>query len=195
MLTYLAFGIGVLSAVVVTAALLGDVVSGEHRLWPPDEETVTTQAYLVCSRSLLLSILVTGILDWHRGPLFWDPAAIAGACLVVGGFATTAKAGADLGEELTKGEVDELRTSGLYQYSRNPQNVGFFLTFGGMTLATGSLLVGVLAVGGMVWLILMSLLEEPWLTERYGEEYAEYCRRTPRFLGMRSVRRALEALG
>lgn len=195
MLTSLAFGIGVLAAVVVTVALLGDVVSGTHRLWPPDEETLTTRAYLVCSRTLLLSILVTAILDWNRGSLFRAPAAIIGVCLAVGGFGMAAKAGVDLGEELTKGEVAQLRTSGLYRYTRNPQNVGLGLTFGGTALATNSLLVVVLAAGGMVWLLLMTLLEEPWLEEQYGEAYAEYCRRTPRFLGVRSIERALGALG
>lgn len=186
MLSELVFGIGAFCAGVVTVALISDIVSGRHRFWPPNESTWTTRVYLLCSRTLFLSLLATGVLDWNRGALLWDPAALAGLCLFVLGMAVTTKAGADLGEDLTKGNVEEVRTTGLYRYSRNPQNVGYVVAFGGLTLLTNSPLEAILAVGATVWLVLMALIEEPWLYDHYGERYATYCSRTPRFVGMRT---------
>lgn len=35
---------------------------------------------------------------------------------------------------------------------------------------------------------LFPFTEEPWLREQYGDDYEEYCERTPRFIGWISVK-------
>jgi protein-S-isoprenylcysteine O-methyltransferase Ste14 len=50
-------------------------------------------------------------------------------------------------------------------------------------LAFDSTLVAVTGLLGIACLILTPMAEEPWLAERYGEEYQEFLREVPRFVG------------
>ena len=81
-------------------------------------------------------------------------------------------------------EVGGLRTSGLYRYSRNPQLVGGFLFVAGYALLWPTWLGGLWAG---VWLIVAHWMvqgEEAHLKQIFGAAYAEYCARTPRYLGL-----------
>ena len=80
-------------------------------------------------------------------------------------------------------EVNTLRRTGPYRLTRNPQLVGF-----------GMVLVGALLLWPswytLGWLLLypivahmMVLTEEEHLRDVFGEEYAAYCERVPRYLG------------
>ena len=77
-----------------------------------------------------------------------------------------------------------LVTSGSYRYSRNPQCVGFIVGYLGYGLLCNSLLALIAAVLLGVELALSPFAEEPWLRERFGQEYEEYSRRVPRFFGV-----------
>ncbi|PSQ16299.1 hypothetical protein BRD00_11465 [Halobacteriales archaeon QS_8_69_26] len=181
---FVTFGIGVLAATVVLGGLLATLAVEDFRFWPPGDDDAKLRVYLVCSRGAFLSVLATGILDWNAGPLPW-PGQVAGAVLFVASLAVLSKAAADLGEEETKGRAGELRTGGLYRYSRNPQNTGYLLFVWGFALLTNSPLVAGLAGAMTLWLVVQVPVEEPWLHEQYGEAYADYRRRTPRFVGYR----------
>lgn len=81
-------------------------------------------------------------------------------------------------------EVGGLRTSGLYRYSRNPQLVGGFIFIIGYAMLwpswTGTLWAS-------MWLIIAHLMvrgEEAHLRNIFGDEYRDYCVRTPRYLGL-----------
>lgn len=81
-------------------------------------------------------------------------------------------------------EVGGLRTSGLYRYSRNPQLVGGFFFIVGYAMLWPSW-PGALWAG--IWLVIahwMVQSEEAHLVNSFGDEYREYCLRTPRFLGL-----------
>ena len=81
-------------------------------------------------------------------------------------------------------EVGSLRMSGLYQYSRNPQLVGGFLFIVGYAMLWPSW-QGALWAG--LWLVIAHLMargEEAHLESVFGDEYREYCLRTPRYLGL-----------
>lgn len=72
---------------------------------------------------------------------------------------------------------------GPYSICRNPLYVFSFFGAFGVGAQTGSLSVGaIFAVSG--WLIFRVVVayEERFLTETFGEKYAEYRERTPRFL-------------
>ena len=89
-----------------------------------------------------------------------------------------------LGRRSFGGEVGALHTSGVYKYSRNPQLVGGFLFVVGYALLWPSW-AGLLWAG--IWLPTSRLMvggEEAHLRKAFGEEYEEYCRRTPRYLGL-----------
>ena len=77
---------------------------------------------------------------------------------------------------------NKLNTSGIYQYSRNPQLVGY-----GIILISFSLLV--ISWYTLSWFVqylvisyLMIRSEEEFLNLRYGEEYENYCREVPRVI-------------
>lgn len=79
---------------------------------------------------------------------------------------------------------DDLITSGVYRYSRNPQNVGWFLFLVGVGPLGGSAASLMLTL--VFWLVLHIYLvttEEPHLSRVFGERYRRYLSATPRYLG------------
>ena len=81
-------------------------------------------------------------------------------------------------------EVGQLHASGIYHYSRNPQLVGSFLFIVGYVLLWPSW-TGLLWAS--LWLpicYLMVRAEEEHLAKAFGKDYEEYCRRTPRYVGI-----------
>jgi protein-S-isoprenylcysteine O-methyltransferase Ste14 len=77
---------------------------------------------------------------------------------------------------------DELVTTGVFAWSRNPIYVGFFLVLVGQFLVFPNWVpLAYLAAGS--WLVHRQVLrEEVFLRRQYGEEYAEYCRRVRRYV-------------
>ena len=81
-------------------------------------------------------------------------------------------------------EPDRLITGGAFRYSRNPQNAGIVLAgIGAALLGDSGLALTLVAAGAIVFNIYL-VFEEEHLERTFGEEYAEYKGRTPRFIGM-----------
>lgn len=78
---------------------------------------------------------------------------------------------------------DELICTGIYRWSRNPQNtgVGFCLVGSALLGSSGLALLG----AGLFWLYFCVYLpvEEAHLERVFGQTYRSYRKRTPRFLG------------
>ena len=79
----------------------------------------------------------------------------------------------------------ELATGGLYAMMRHPRYTGMMLSVAGACLISGSRWLWL--VVGIWWVLALCavLLEEKELHGRFGEAYAAYCRRVPRFLPFR----------
>ncbi|WP_372909695.1 isoprenylcysteine carboxylmethyltransferase family protein [Salinigranum sp.] len=191
MFRYVTFAAGLLSASVVLTGLVSHKLFETFHFWPPEEGSAWTRLYTLCSQTLFVAILVTGVLDWSNGPLLWNPVALGGLFAFVVGMLVTVRSASALGADLTRGEVGELYTDGPYRYSRNPQYVGYMVAFAGYSVFTLSPLVAVLAAGGVGWMVLMTLIEESWLRRQYGDAYVAYRERTPRLVGIRSLTRLL----
>ena len=76
--------------------------------------------------------------------------------------------------DFAKSTKQELRTRGIYRFSRNPMYVGYFLFFFGCVLMTESMILFVSLICFQVsshWIILS---EERWCQEKFGEEYLSY---------------------
>lgn len=89
-----------------------------------------------------------------------------------------------LGQRSFGREIGNLRTGGLYRYSRNPQLVGGFLLIAGYALLWPSW-TGL--AWAALWLVIAHLMvraEEEHLERVFGDEYRAYCARTPRYLGL-----------
>lgn len=77
----------------------------------------------------------------------------------------------------------ELVVVGLYRYSRNPMYVSVSLVLLGWAVSFWSLTMLVYALAVMVAFQLRVVWgEEPWLAERYGQAWRQYCARVPRWL-------------
>jgi protein-S-isoprenylcysteine O-methyltransferase Ste14 len=81
----------------------------------------------------------------------------------------------------------KLKTSGLYNLTRNPQLIGYYLILIGFAVSY----LSVYAVG---WIIIFGIsahwminTEEEYLLKIYGEEYEKYCKRVPRYLSFKVI--------
>jgi protein-S-isoprenylcysteine O-methyltransferase Ste14 len=77
-------------------------------------------------------------------------------------------------------DKNKLKSSGIYQYSRNPQLVGYGIILLGFAL----LYISWYSLGWFVQYLIISYFmiqsEEEFLSLRYGEEYEKYCNAVPR---------------
>jgi len=71
---------------------------------------------------------------------------------------------------------------GLYRWTRNPMYVAVLLILCGWALGYGSRTLWIYAgVAAIAFHVRVVWFEEPWLAARYGEDYAAYKRRVPRW--------------
>jgi protein-S-isoprenylcysteine O-methyltransferase Ste14 len=78
--------------------------------------------------------------------------------------------------------ADDLITTGIFAYSRNPIYVGFGCVLLGQLLIFPSLVFLVYMLAG-IWLFHRQVnLEENFLKGHYGRQYMEYCQRVRRYL-------------
>jgi protein-S-isoprenylcysteine O-methyltransferase Ste14 len=81
--------------------------------------------------------------------------------------------------------VDNLKQSGVYRYSRNPQLVGygFFILAFVILWPSWHTVIAMAVYAGIAHT--MSSVEDKHLRRVHGASYEAYCRRTPRYLGVR----------
>ncbi|MFC7174020.1 methyltransferase family protein [Haloplanus litoreus] len=94
----------------------------------------------------------------------------------------------------TMGVTGDLYTSGPYAYTRNPQYVGMIVGVTGFALLADSAPVATLAAVHVGWVLLLPRAEEPHLRAEFGDAYDRYATRVPRFVGLRTVRRAVSSV-
>jgi protein-S-isoprenylcysteine O-methyltransferase Ste14 len=88
------------------------------------------------------------------------------------------------GTSLDSTPLDQPATDGLYRFSRNPIYLGCFLIYLGIGIACASWLFLLLTT---IWIALYNILiapEEQWCLEKYGDEYRDYMKRTPKWIGI-----------
>jgi protein-S-isoprenylcysteine O-methyltransferase Ste14 len=149
--------------------------------------------------SMILGALVFflwGGFPYIYGPVDWPTVhvstgfCILGWVILVGGLAILFSAMTRLGLRRSVGvEGERLEETGFYRISRNPQVIGCSFFAIGFAILWPSLyaLGWVLLLYAM--LHMMVLTEEEHLCQVYGEAYVSYCKRVPRYLGLRIVSR------
>lgn len=188
----LAVAAGILSAAGVYGIVLGTLCT-DREWWPPGDRT---RAYY-CHWSLVtvfdVSLLATAALDFGGWGL---PRVVVGlgVALAFLGTAVFVWGARTLRSAETMGVTGDLHTGGPYAYTRNPQYLGMIVGVPGFALAVDSSLVAVLAVLHVGWVGLLPHAEEPHLRAAFGDAYDRYAARVPRFVGLRSIRRAVDAL-
>ena len=77
----------------------------------------------------------------------------------------------------------KLVTTGIYSVTRHPIYTAFFFIFSGiLTTAHNLFMLGFTLFFYLYLVIFMRNREEKWLTKKFGQEYLEYAKRTPRIL-------------
>ena len=78
-------------------------------------------------------------------------------------------------------EENKLKTNGSYKFVRNPCYCMFLLGCTGSLLIAHNLILLALPPLFYIWMtIILIKTEEKWLTDLYGDEYKEYCKRVNR---------------
>jgi len=81
--------------------------------------------------------------------------------------------------------ADALVTKGAYRISRNPSYISAFFVNIGIGIACLSWVFLLIAIADFLLLrYYVVAVEEPFLTEKYGDTYVEYMNRTPRWIGI-----------
>ncbi|MCA9936277.1 MAG: isoprenylcysteine carboxylmethyltransferase family protein [Ardenticatenaceae bacterium] len=78
-------------------------------------------------------------------------------------------------------ETTAVAEHSLYALVRHPQYLGYILLFAGFALLQQHGLSVLLAMGGIALLAVMTVQEETLCLRQFGEPYAVYCQRVPRF--------------
>lgn len=122
--------------------------------------------------------------DWpavHVGPV----AGVMGKISLWGGLAIMFLGIAQLGLLRALGhKQNALKQTGFYRLSRNPQIIGCALYVLGFAVLWPSWYALGWAIIFAVMAHVMVLGEEEHLRKRYNEDYARYCERVPRYLGL-----------
>lgn len=152
----------------------------------PAPSDVRTARLLVAGQFVLIGILVLlpGRRDWPVSA----PLTLACRVATVLGLGVMVIGATGLGRGLTATPLPnahaQLRTGGLYRYSRHPIYSGLILTMASITVPSGSAF-RLLFLGSLVVLLAMKARwEEARLARRFAG-YADYAARTPRFVSFR----------
>lgn len=76
----------------------------------------------------------------------------------------------------------ELVTSGIYQFTRNPYFVSYFLMFAAYTVLLQDLILFILSVIGVIFTHKMIVKEESYLFSVHGGSYTQYKKNVPRYI-------------
>ena len=81
-----------------------------------------------------------------------------------------------------RGAPQQLVTSGIYGWLRNPIYLGQIIFLVGLALTLRSLLAGLLAIVVAGWTHIRVLGDEKHLTEQFGQPYLDYKDRVKRWI-------------
>src|SRR5680860_1379529 len=180
--TSVVFAVGLIVGVTLDLLLLRTLLAPPFRIWPtPEPGSWQSLTFWGLFRGGMVLTFVVAILDWNSAGLIDWSRFIIGAPLFLVGFGITVFGYFNLGLGNTYCGADGLVSHGLYRFSRNPQYASSIVGLAGLAISANSWLAIVLAAAMSGAYVLMALVEEAWLEERYGATYRDYCARTARF--------------
>lgn len=80
-------------------------------------------------------------------------------------------------------------TTGPYRYSRHPVYFGFFLMYISISLMTLSWIFLIITIIFGIHFIIVAPAEERYCLQKYGREYKDYMKKTPRYIGLSKSKR------
>lgn len=186
-MTAAVFAIGATAATVLLGLLAATLIAPPFRIWPtPGEKTWQSYVFWPLFRGLNVLCFAGAIADQPAGWLglpTW--LRVLAFLLLAGSIALFVYSFRVLGRDNSYGAQQGLVTSGIYQWTRNPQNAMLVVVYAALAAAADSAPTYVLCAAMMAVYYLMILAEEPWLAAVYGEPYRRYCRDVPRLFNWR----------
>ena len=156
-------------------------------IWPPPGKNSWQFWYIWILYTIdAIGVAAIAILDWGSMNLdHWSFKLLGFGCLLVA-VPLAEWSVRTLEAQQTLGLKGTLLTKGPYRLSRNPQYVSVMLIYLGIVLVTNSFMGLIIGAVLALWFVLAPLAEEPWLERQFGEQYQEYLKNVPRFIGWRS---------
>jgi protein-S-isoprenylcysteine O-methyltransferase Ste14 len=185
--TTVLFLLGCVVATVLVGLLSLTLLRPSLRIWPtPGAGSWQSYVFWPLFRSLNVLCFLVAALTYGRDflalPVWLRVVAIA---LLVVSVAFFIHSFFLLGRDNSYGAQDGLVTTGIYRWTRNPQNATLIVVHACLAVAANSAPTYILCAAMIVAYVLMVLAEEPWLAATYGETYRAYCERVPRFFSWR----------
>ena len=89
-------------------------------------------------------------------------------CISIYTLGSSWRLGIDINSE------EKMIKEGIYNFSRHPAYLGFYLMFIGLSISFPSIIIYLLTILSIISLINQGIIEEENLIERFNEEYKEY---------------------
>jgi protein-S-isoprenylcysteine O-methyltransferase Ste14 len=162
---------------------LFSILFPKSRIWPPPRKNSWQfwSTWIVLTIGLS-GVTILGFLDWGSiGFNHWIRY-IIGIFFMLCGISLIIWGAYILGLNQSLGLSGLLITIGPYKFTRNPQYLGYLIFYPGFIIFTSSFMALVSGILVMLIFILAPFAEEPWLREKFGEEYEKYVKQVPRFL-------------
>ncbi|MBB5723360.1 protein-S-isoprenylcysteine O-methyltransferase Ste14 [Loktanella ponticola] len=165
------------------AAILWSVAQPDRRIWPPHRFSAAV-AWIGWGGTFAFfaTVFALGVIGWGDAPVPGWLRYGVGAVLILAGNAGVWSEVMGFGVNQTMGAEGQLKTDGLYRFSRNPQYVSDIAILIGWALLSASFVAQPSVITGVLVLIAFPLAEESWLSERYGKAYLDYKAKVRRFL-------------
>ena len=177
------FFVGGLSALLLVMMLLFSIIFPRHRLWPVSTLSLFNQIWVWgLVATLFCCLIFVGIKDWNHFGWPIIVRTVIGGSLLVLSHIVVYSAALGIGIKATSGATAQLRTTGFYRFSRNPQYVGDMVMAIGWVILSASLNALLLASASLIVLILAPFAEESWMYETYGQHYLDYKNKVRRYI-------------
>jgi protein-S-isoprenylcysteine O-methyltransferase Ste14 len=182
------FVAGLLAGATLDLLLLRTLLAPPFRIWPaPEPGSWQSLTFWGLFRGGMVVTFVVAAIDWNGAPLLDWTRFIVGLPLGLIGLGITVCGYFNLGLGNTYCGSDGLVSHGLYRFSRNPQYTASIVGLIGLSIGANSVLTIALAGVMIGAYVIMSLVEEDWLKQLYGQSYRDYCARTARFLDLQGL--------
>ena len=154
-----------------------------YRFWPAKtHKPIRNYVLMFWSYLFLIAVVFLSILDSGRILFPAKGISAVGMVMFVTGLGLYIWCCLHLNKKQQFGFKDRLIVSGPYRYVRNPGYIADMLIFTGYALLCNSPYVFVILVVFSLVILLFPLIEEPWLSEQYGEDYVKYYNGVPRYI-------------
>jgi protein-S-isoprenylcysteine O-methyltransferase Ste14 len=153
-----------------------------------------TSVFFAMAPGVVAGLVPWMLTGWEVENRYWVPLRLLGAVLVAAGAVVLIQAFArfvseGVGTPAPIAPTEHLVIGGLYRYVRNPMYLAVLAVIIGQALILGEPVLLVYgAVVATAFVVFVKLYEEPYLWERYGEDYESYRRAVPAWLPRRPRR-------